>query len=235
METEGGQGLTLEVVAMSDIEEGEEVFVDYGKDFEEAWYHHVRHWKSPYETGSNDEIWISAEERNDKLGPLQIAPDFSEKYMSTDDRGILFAGCLYYEDDEGFWDDFQNSDADTKNLSTEEIISKYGYDYGHVYHMDNRDARTYGYHWPCVVGGIEPKTETEQEDAYIVRILQSTMESQTLWDEKSLPRIIRHFPRSSIRHFYLPYKSDIHLPHAFRHHIGLGDDIFPEIWKDRQN
>ena len=31
METERGQGLSLEAVAIGDIEEGEEVFVDYGK------------------------------------------------------------------------------------------------------------------------------------------------------------------------------------------------------------
>jgi len=55
------------------------------------------------------------------------------------------------------------------------------------------------------------------------------------WEELKIPRIIKDFPRASIRHFYLPYKSDLHLPNAFRHHMELKDDIFPQHWKNRQS
>jgi len=40
-------GLVLEVVALRDIEVGEEIFLDYGKDWEEAWEQHVVSWSPP--------------------------------------------------------------------------------------------------------------------------------------------------------------------------------------------
>eukprot|EP01083_Nonionella_stella_P145130 454181_1 len=79
----------MEVVATRDILEGEEVFIDYGQDFEEAWEDYVLDWESPYE---DNEKWTSAKELNDMLAPLRIAPDFSEKFKSTDNRGVFFTG-----------------------------------------------------------------------------------------------------------------------------------------------
>ena len=38
-------GLMLEFVALRDIEEGEEIFINYGKEWEEAWKNHVQEWK----------------------------------------------------------------------------------------------------------------------------------------------------------------------------------------------
>ena len=55
------------------------------------------------------------------------------------------------------------------------------------------------------------------------------------WEEELRIRILKDFPRASIRHFYLPYKSDLHLPNAFRHHMELKDDIFPKHWQNKQS
>jgi len=41
MERDGGRGLSLEIVATRDIEQGEEVFIDYGRKWEEAWDQHL--------------------------------------------------------------------------------------------------------------------------------------------------------------------------------------------------
>jgi len=39
--------LILDVVATRDIRQGEELFMDYGQDWEDAWNKHVREWKPP--------------------------------------------------------------------------------------------------------------------------------------------------------------------------------------------
>jgi hypothetical protein len=40
-------GLILEVVAVRNIKPGDELFMDYGKDWEEAWKKHVEEWQPP--------------------------------------------------------------------------------------------------------------------------------------------------------------------------------------------
>lgn len=40
-------GLMMEIVALRDIEEGEEVFLNYGSDWQQAWDQHVKTWEKP--------------------------------------------------------------------------------------------------------------------------------------------------------------------------------------------
>lgn len=40
-------GLAFDLVALRDIEEGEEIFIDYGDEWEAAWQEHLRRWKPP--------------------------------------------------------------------------------------------------------------------------------------------------------------------------------------------
>ena len=42
----------------------------------------------------------------------------------------------------------------------------------------------------------------------------------------------RRISRDLISFAMKPYSSDQHLPGAFRHHIGVHDDLWPEQWKD---
>jgi len=39
-------------------------------------------------------------------------------------------------------------------------------------------------------------------------------------------------PRQAFKYFDRPYTSDTFLPNAFRHHIGIPDDMFPEAWRN---
>ena len=45
-------GLAFDLIALRDIDENEEIFIDYGDEWEMAWQEHVRNWKPP--PGSND-------------------------------------------------------------------------------------------------------------------------------------------------------------------------------------
>jgi hypothetical protein len=42
-------GLTMELVATRDILEDEEIFMDYGDEWEQAWQYHLAHWEPPRE------------------------------------------------------------------------------------------------------------------------------------------------------------------------------------------
>lgn len=109
-----------------------------------------------------------------------------------------------------------------------EIIAKYGWTAKHDYDVRAGKYPSYGdgNFWPCVV--TKPEGDESKDDNYTVRIVQSANEEPAFWETMGKPRIITDFPRASIRHFYLPYKSDQHLSNAFRHYIDLRDDVFPE-------
>jgi hypothetical protein len=46
-ENESHSGLMFDFIALRDIQEGEEVLIDYGKEWEDAWNEHVRKWTPP--------------------------------------------------------------------------------------------------------------------------------------------------------------------------------------------
>mmetsp|Transcript_16707 Transcript_16707/g.23565 ORF Transcript_16707/g.23565 Transcript_16707/m.23565 type:complete len:1238 (-) Transcript_16707:47-3760(-) len=45
-------GLMMEFVALSDIAAGEEILIDYGDEWEEAWNNHKKNWKPPHDVDS---------------------------------------------------------------------------------------------------------------------------------------------------------------------------------------
>ena len=60
-------GLSFDYVALRDIEEGEEVFMDYGDDWIKAWEDHVASWKPI----PNAENYIHSSEWNERLRTLE--------------------------------------------------------------------------------------------------------------------------------------------------------------------
>ena len=84
------RGLTLEVVALRTIQRNEEIMIDYGPSWEEAWKEHVTKWRPPTDTvhthdddGSSDTRFVPVSDMNlDK-----------EKYLLT--KTDLAAGRTY--------------------------------------------------------------------------------------------------------------------------------------------
>ena len=138
----------------------------------------------------------------------------------------MFTGCAYNPHKDNWEIEFGE---DWKSLPVGDIISIFGTPTPDFCFIEKRHFDTDGSFWPCVV--LERLNEDDDEvaiedDYYTVRLLPYF--NETKWEDLELPRIMTQYPRASIRHFYLPYKSDLHLPNAFRHHIELKEGIFPE-------
>ncbi len=67
-------GLMMEFIALRDIEEGEEVLIDYGDAWQEAWNQHVEQWKAPL----NSEQYVSAWMLNQAEKQIKVAPQPSD-------------------------------------------------------------------------------------------------------------------------------------------------------------
>jgi hypothetical protein len=114
-----------------------------------------------------------------------------------------------------------NSTLDWRDLDDESILQLYGED-GSEFTREELGTdylQAHDFWEPCLV------IKEENSGRYTVRVLSGKTEERR-------PDFLTNYPRESIRYFMKPYKSDLHLPNAFRHHIEISDEMFPEKWKD---
>lgn len=74
-------GLAFDLVATRDIQQGEEVLIDYGDEFEEAWNRHVQNWRPP----SDAEAYVPAY----KLDELEKIKTVAEGSYSSESKDIF--------------------------------------------------------------------------------------------------------------------------------------------------
>jgi hypothetical protein len=214
-------GLAFDVVALRDIKPGEEVFIDYGSEWEEAWKQHVASWKPVNASGKAP--WITAKEANDHDGGI-LDEFVTGDLRQTIDHPYLFTGCQYWPSDQDEFEVYQK-DAKWEKFSDKEILKTYADDgqwddfseYAH--HFDHL-------YWPCSI------LKRTANNTYTVRMLQSPFEDVQPWWQHNVPRLLKNYPRKAIRYFVKPNMSDHHLDGVFRHPIGIPDSMFPEEWKN---
>lgn len=195
MLAETGAHLALDYVATRDIKQGEELFLDYGRNWEEAWREHVKHWQSTKfwsNTYRNGRDWDSELKEFPVRTTLEALTDPYATNIQTRCHSIL---------DEDTWTNFTWS------------VLEYGY--------------------PCEI--LERLKGDSTEYIYTVKM---TTEPHNLYDaefDSSETLVVDNVPRNAIRFFDIPRTSDIHLPDAYRHSIGLPDELMPEAWKNRRD
>lgn len=204
---------------------GEEVFIDYGEDWENAWNDHILNWK-PRDRPKDWMTALQANAQTDHILPEFIAGDL----RGSVEHAYLFTGCQYHTSTADGSYAYAKPNKGWHDLTDEEILSKYaekgdvfGYpraDLGYSKHDDTS-------HWPCTV--LLPETE---DGRYTVRIHQNPWEDEMEWEKNGVPRILTGYQRSDIHFFVQPYKSDQQLPGAFRHALGIPEDMFPAQWKN---
>jgi hypothetical protein len=220
-----GRGLSFEIIALRDIAEGEEVLIDYGFEWEEAWKEHAASWRRPSEYAT----FVTAQDANNELHTRVPTMFISGDLRRVVKHPYLFPGCLYEtsRDDSRRW--YQLKTSNWRNMSDEQILLRYGsdgsrfmhqYENGYASHHDRS-------HWPCSV------LKKQSDDRYIVQIHHAPFATRKqLWHKKNLPRMLYSYPRESIHFFVHPQTSDQHLSGVFRHPIGIRDEMFPEHWRN---
>jgi len=227
------RGLSFEIIATRDINPGDEVFLDYGIEWEKAWEAHVKKWKSPKHP-SLPKQWISAKEANEDseapiLKELMVGMPNLQKGKEFATDPYLFTGCVYWPSKADNDPVYKKPPADDWNTwKATEILEEFSDD-GETYHYwrsGGYATHSDGIHWPCSV------MWKESHSRYVVRIHQQPWQETMPWDENGTPRLLYNYPRSSIHYFVMPDSSDQHLPGVFRHPLVMKDEVFPEQWKN---
>ncbi len=155
-----GRGLSMEVVALRDIEAGEEVYMDYGVDWEQAWEKHVATWNPP---PLKEEPRMTAKEANEQKGALKFLVTGDLRKVSN--HSYLFTGCQYWTSDEDKDDVWYEENKSWVDMKDEDILHNYADDGTQFqgYYTAHSDWS----HWPCTV------IRQEDSGSYTVRIHQA--------------------------------------------------------------
>lgn len=192
LDEEWSAKLAMDLVATNDIAEGEEVFLDYGDDFEEAWQHHVATWK-PVE-GAED--YVSANMLNsNKESPF---PTEFEMIDRPNHNVELWCNNAFSN---GRWKEHYKAGTLEKFLG------------------DSPNNQIY----PCDIVRREP----DDDGNYMYTVV---LFSEGERGSHELVSKIKDVPREAMQYYDRPYTSDFFLENAFRHHIGIPDEIFPKAW-----
>jgi len=182
--------LAMDYVATHDIVEGEELFLDYGDEWEEAWQMHVANWKPT----NKDRAYTSATQWNKEHADETIRTQEEQQYDPYPPNLLLHCSSLL----------FSSTYTPQKSKPQRQNIWKSN-DKGNE----------------CQILGRVPG-EDGAMPTYIVQVIDP---------EGKVNHTQHDIPRNFIRMVDAPYSTDWHRQDAFRHWIGIPDDMFPDAWK----
>jgi len=193
-------GLMIEVVALTDIKEGEEIFIDYGDEWKAAWEKHVTEWNKGIDEGEIPKQW-----------PLK-ALDLNEEYR-------------------------------TKVYKTEEELAKDPYppNVGLGAFLMLEETKAAGTPEDPAIWTIPPNgtfffAENLFEPVVLSRVKIEAAPGVTMpynytvkWtNSKGEHTFVKNVPHSAFAFVDEPEMSDHFVVNAFRHPIGIPDEIFPQ-------
>lgn len=221
------RGLSLELVATKEIGVGEEIFIDYGKEWTDAWSVH-----------------LESRKQLDDEKVLPVSPNDHDVFNVPENQ---FTACYFWEEEQNKEQEQMQDEIDLTVLDDATMLSLYGSN-GSKFTVQNslnvQDGRTSL--WPCTVIDADDNDDDDilnhdnhedRQRTYTVRIFPSGWHTRTDTAKKNrekVPILLTNYPASSIRFFYKPYQSPLHSPHAFRHFVGIPSHMMPSHWLDKK-
>ena len=237
-------GLMMQVIALRNIEPGEEIVLDYGSTWEHAWEQHVQQWTPPPTTSSSaaSSSFVSAfllNQYNPKDPRNSLLRTMKEQILYPYPSNVQIM-CEYH-----FSSKQQQSNIDEEqpkltirktfpdaHIEEETEIASSSTSFNSNMHIQTEYLR------PCNILSRKPlPTHPDTHYRYSAQILHhSPHDNVENNDQTRIPlyenHIIEDMPRSKIIFQDMPYHTDPQLPNVFRKEIGLPEDMIPDVWKD---
>jgi SET domain len=204
-------GLIMDIVATRDIQQGEELFMDYGTKWDSAWKEHVANWKPI--TGKAETKEYTYVDEIDRSQPFRTVDEQKSNPYPYNLKTVCWTPNWERED----------------NTRMEWVRPQAPLEYPEGMLYCNIIKRTKKDNMTKI---IEPNkigfnTSIPDEYFYEVSLLFDRLDPDV--DDKLL-YIDFNVPHSAISFVDKPYLSDLHLPNSFRHPIGLPDYMMPKLW-----
>mmetsp|Transcript_3776 Transcript_3776/g.7684 ORF Transcript_3776/g.7684 Transcript_3776/m.7684 type:complete len:586 (+) Transcript_3776:276-2033(+) len=223
--------LMLEYIALRDIEEGEEVLIDYGKEWSDAWEAHRKDWVPPSAEDLAGEVDFYSREDEDTVSTDEY--DSAHPVLPTQDELLSDPRPASVEQM-----CYVNLNHLAAYLHEPETTPKFEREYGDVAVLDGDDDDE-GHSHPCAVVDREyvgGGRTSRRGYSYTVRI-------ETVKRSRHLTRgdfaveethFITDVPRDAFFFAWRGYGDGVDgtTRRAFRHPMMLPDAIFPEAWRN---
>jgi hypothetical protein len=194
--------LIVDYVALRDIEAGEELFMDYGRDWEKAWEMHVETWESP----KDSENYSSAAEYK-QTHPDELIRTVDEQKENPYPENIVTA-CMYLDTSEELDEDEYDAEAEVEAV---------------YWTSENEYCLR-----PCK---IVERQVVKDKAFYTVVVEEITNKFSPEYCDLSHERQnVLRTPARAITLVDKEYTTDQHLKTSFRHEIGVPEDLYPEDW-----
>mmetsp|Transcript_6380 Transcript_6380/g.7154 ORF Transcript_6380/g.7154 Transcript_6380/m.7154 type:complete len:618 (-) Transcript_6380:68-1921(-) len=212
-ESKHSSGLVMEYVATRDIMPKEEILLDYGTEWLNAWINHEKAWKPPINAQAYSPSYIM----DDIAGLLRTEKEqLDHPYASN-----IVTSCFYK-----YAGHTRNDGIDahkTQNTKSAGQVTTVKWEMG---------RRTFDFSnlRPCSI--MQREKLPDGQFIYTVMIKNRPGLVQEDIIPKGQMHVVSSVPRGAIRFTDKMYSTDQHLTNAFRHEIGIPNEIFPEAWKD---
>ena len=215
----GGSGLMLEFVASRDIGEDEEVLLDYGEAWDEAWKEHAKAWLPP----DGAEQYTAAHFYNDKT-QHPILRTIEDQENNPYPVNVEMKCLVTYTRPTNPYEDVKDKGVD---IVETKIIWEHP-----IADPALRGRYDHQYLRPCRILSRKAVSFVEEVETfnYTIEILNG--EGQDPESEvRPYERIVaQDLPRSAFKFFDRGHSSDVYIKNAFRKAIGMSGDIFPLEW-----
>lgn len=191
-------GLLFEIVALKDISEGEEVTIHYGAEWKTAWDEHVRSWKEAVDAGDIPNPWPKRAVEMNE--EYKTTPFKTPEELETElyPETVALVAFLMLAEDEA-----AGTLEDPKTWTVPPS--------GNVFATDNLFE-------PEVISRVKVEGNTEVPYNYTIR-----------WsNNKGENTYVKGVPHEAFVFVDEPETSDEFVEGAFRHYIGIPDEIFPQ-------
>ena len=204
-------GLMMELVAIRDIQPGEEILLNYGEQWQKAWDDHLKQWTIPEDADK----YIPANKITEVTHPILYTKEEQNNYPAN----LMTACHILWSRKFSFYEEAIEEGADSSALFTD-IWEERQDTFFHQYNLR-----------PCDI--LSRQKNNKGNFVYSVQVFNGPSEEDDSMLEAGEKLIVSNVPRRAISFVDRPFTTDQHLPKVFRHPIIIPDELFPEAWKDR--
>ncbi|KAG7347373.1 SET methyltransferase domain containing protein [Nitzschia inconspicua] len=218
-----GKGLMMDIVALRDIMDGEEILLDYGREWQEAWEEHKERFKKRQQSLTEKDIFYQSAEQYRAAHDDEVFRTLYEQSLDPYPQNLKFH-CFYEQHDDEATQSGEVEDAYKKKLSsTGRGFRRFSWN-DHQNHPCLR---------PCQI--VERyESDEDDEPRYTVEMFRQDNMFVMYYCSISMDYRLTDVPHSDIKLLDMPYTPDVHQRWTFRHEIGVPEGFYPDAWMKKK-